>query len=233
MTNISKCLAVLATVASLAFLGVVSLSSVGGPNYEAEINDPALKGVLFVKNVDEATGKVTWSAKSQPTTGSADGQIVKDDKVLADAILKAHQRVQQMQSQRSKELDDLKDRRKKDIEEAKRLYAIDIKAMDAREAELKKQLAAQEKVLRDLKAEIIATRDKSLKKKDETKRRKNDIRRLGHLIAELQADRERLLVQQKKLEVLIESIRGTNLRLKQRHDQLIRRTTDSKAAVAP
>lgn len=233
MTNISKCLAVLATVASLAFLGVVSLSAVGGPNYEAELSDPTLNGVVFEKNLDEATGKVTWSAQSQPTAGAADGQIVKDGKVLPEVILKAQQRVQQMQSQRIQQLDKLKDQRTKQIEEAKTYYKIDLQAMAAREADLKKQLTARQKELQQIKSQIIATRDQSLKKKLEVKRRQNDIRRLGHLIAELQADRQRLLVQQQKLEVLIETLQGTNHRLRQRRQQLIERTSAGKNAVAP
>jgi chromosome segregation ATPase len=233
MTNISKSLAVLATVASLAFLGVVSMSAVGGPNFEAEISDPTLNGVYFEKKVDESTGKVTWSAQSQSAPAGGDLQIVKDGKVLADVILKAQQRVQQLQTQRAKELDDRIKLRKLQIEEARRLYATDIQAMAAREAELRKQLAAQQKKLEEVKAERDATLDKSLQKIKEKKRRDNDIRRLGHLIAELQADRERLVAQQNKLQVLIETIRGTNQRLRERHQQLLERTTASKAAAAP
>jgi chromosome segregation ATPase len=234
MTKISKCLAVLATVASLAFLGVVSLSAVGGPNYEAEISDSTLKGVLIEKNIDESTGKVTWSATTASSKpGASDGQIAKDAKVLPDVIIKSQQKVQQQQSQKIKDLEARIDQRKRDIAEANRLYPVDLKAMDDRIASLEKQLAARHAELTNLKNDIIAKRDGTLKKKKEVERRQNDIRRLGHLIAELRADRERLAVQQKKLEVLIETIRGTNRRLEQRKRQLIERTTSSKAAAVP
>ncbi|MCH8830129.1 MAG: hypothetical protein IID45_11190, partial [Planctomycetes bacterium] len=60
MTNISKCLAVLATVASLAYLGVVSVSVVGGPNYDANFDDPNLSDVKLTKKVEEETGKANY-----------------------------------------------------------------------------------------------------------------------------------------------------------------------------
>jgi len=233
MTTISKCLAVLATVASLAFLGVVSLSAVGGPNYEAEISDPVLTGVLIEKNIDDETGKVTWTASTSSTGAGSDGQIAKDAKVLADVVVKAHQKVQQQQSEKIKDLDARIDRRKQQIEEANRLYPLDLKAMDDRIAALEKHLASRQAALSKLKSEVIATQDETLKKKKEVERRQNDIRRLGHLIAELRADRERLAVQQNKLEVLIDTIQGTNRRLEQRNRQLNERTTGSKAAAVP
>ena len=241
MTSFSKCLAVLATVASLAFLGLASLAAVGGPNYEAETNDPSLADVVFEQKRNEETGQVTWSAQSRlpipvdpnnPASAYEQKSISQDEKVLAKVLIESHAFQKKQQTQRKQYLDAQITLRIKQIAEAKSMYKIDKVAMELRIKTLTTQLAVKHAALKTVLAAIVTTREDELKKRNEAKRRRSDIRRLGNLIKELQADRQRLLVQQSKLTKQVETVEGDNRRLLRRNLQLKKRIAKSAGTVA-
>ncbi|GAB4142722.1 MAG: hypothetical protein Tsb009_13240 [Planctomycetaceae bacterium] len=241
MTNISKCLVVLAAVASLAFLGVVSVSSVGGPNFEAQFEDPTLSGIAFSEKMDEETGKVTYSAQTRrkrpsdpnnPNSEYVEKKIETDSKVLPRVLIKAREFVAQEQKLREEELDlaingGQKNNRpviglKKKIENAKKLIAMDIQAMEKRLTDLKTQFEAAYKTLEGLNAQAVTAATDTLSKRREAKRRRQEIERLRNQVEDLKADQFRLLEQKRKLEVLLVRLVGINERLERRRQNLIK-----------
>lgn len=231
MTTISKCLTVFALVACLAFLGVVSVSSMGGPNFEAHKSDPSLSGVFFTVTVNEETGVVTHSAETRrklptdpqnPNSDLAPKSIEKDSKVLGRVIIKARQYVKQDQQEREKAIDEQIVKRTAQIKEAKELLTIDKKAMDDRMASLDQLLKTTQKSLVDLEEAAVQSRTKTLAKEREAARRKQEIDRLRNQVEELIADQYRLSEQLGKLQNTLNQLDSFNATLKARRDSLIR-----------
>lgn len=241
MTNFSKCLAVFATVASLAFLGIVSVSAVGGPNYEAELESDALRGLTFEKKVNEETGKVTWSARTNlprptdpnnPNSPVQEKVVDQDSKVLAKTLIKSYALVNQEQSDRLAALEKQIKSREQSIAEAKQLIEIDMKALDARIAGLQTLKAQSEAALKTIQDGVADSQQKDAKKRAEAKRREDDITRIQNQITEMIAEKSRLDTQKSKLEVLKEELQLTVQALQRRNNLLRKNATTSGATSA-
>lgn len=225
MTNVSKCLAVFAAVASLAFFAVVSLSAVGGPNYEGDLDDPVFSDYAFTRNVDDATGKVTWKAESRlkrgdPGNPNAEFQtkaIGQDEKVLAGLLIKALRDKKQQQSEQLTQLDDQINALKTRIADAKKDEATDRQALESRIQGLNTRIEQARKQLLDLRDATNKKTLEDVKKRNEAERRSQDIKRIRNQIEIVVADRERLVQQKRKLEVLLEEMEGTVRRLRERN----------------
>jgi hypothetical protein len=248
MTNISKCLVVLATVASLAFLGVASVSSVGGPNYEAQFDDPTLESIAFTVKVDEETGKRTYSAQTRrkrrepnadpkkPPGKFADKNIATDSKVLPHVLIEARKFVQKEQKAREQALDDVINGRKADaqkglsalvpmqkkIDDAKRMIKVDIAAMETRLKGLNQKFKAVYASLVALNTKAVTSTFEASKLRVIAKRRRQEIERLRSQVEELKADQFRLIKQKQKLEVILVRLQGINKRLARRQAALLK-----------
>lgn len=236
MTTISKCLTVFALVASLAFLGVVSVASIGGPSYEGHLTDPSLSSIDFETTMNEETGELTYSAATRrkvptnpddPNSELAVKSIAKDSKVLADVVVKARQFVARQQQQKEEALTQKITRRQQQIDEAKRLLAVDKKALEARLASLDTLLKTTQKTLEGLEQQAVDTRTKVLAKEREAARRKQEIDRLRNQVEELIADQFRLQQQVVKLENILVRLREINSRLERRKQVLIQQGAGS------
>lgn len=229
ITTLSKCLTVLATVASLGFLALVSLSAVGGVNFEGQLDEPEYSDFIFTKSTDETTGEVRWKAETRleryqepGNRASAFGKQVaaENAKVLPAVMIKALQMTQRYQQADLAELDqkikDLKQR----ISDAEQSIQADRTALEKRIEGLIAALARKNQQLAETVRTINETKGNDLKKRQEAERRRIDIERLNNQIGILRADRERLLAQQQKLLVLLEELRGTVRLLQQRRNVL-------------
>jgi len=229
MTNVSKCLVVFFVVASLGFLAAVSISAVGGPNYEGELDDPEFSQFTFEKSIDEATGEVTWTAVTDKEMYSVPGDprsefgrqtAAENTKVLPAAMIKALEMTQGYQRVRIDELDSRIESLTTKVAEAKQANGADLKALQARLDGLIEELERKNKELAAVQADIADTKLKDLKKREEAKRRRDDIERLKNQIDILEADKVRLDEQQRKLVVLLKQLDGTVRRLRDRNRQL-------------
>ena len=233
MTNISKCLAVFAMVACLAFLGVVAVSVVGGPNFEAQLSDPGLSGILFTRNTDQDTGKVTWKAQTRrhhltdESNPNAPKVIANDAKVLPQVIIDARKFIETEQGMKEEQIDKEIAERTRMIAEAKRLKSIDVNAMEKRLEDLNKKLQAKHDALDGLAKLAVDAAAKAHKSRLESKRRREELERLRKQAEELIADRERLLVQKKKIEILLVPLQGNNERLQRRRQRLLKQGTNT------
>ena len=96
-TIISKCLAVFTMVASIAFLGFVGATAIGGPNWNVE--SQKLIGCVFKKD-GESAGSWSVKARRPSQTFSASNAL------LPEAIVKARGQLKQEQQAELKTISD-------------------------------------------------------------------------------------------------------------------------------
>lgn len=241
MTNVSKCLAVFATVFSFAFLAVAALSYIGGPNYEGELDAPVFDDYTFTKDVDGATGKLVYKAESrlrrptgdQPNAEYQTKVIAQDEAVLPKVLIQTLRDKKQQQTDEMKELDDLITDVEAQIALAKKAMEVDRAAMESRIAGLEKQLTNANQALLDVKEEINKTQLDEVKTLNRAERRRQDINRIRTQIEIARADKERLDAQERKLTVQIEELDGDLHLLKERNQLLNKRLPQSTTATEP
>lgn len=241
MTTIGKCLVVAMTILALAFLGFVSVSMVGGPDFQAHLDDETLQGYAFTSEVDEVSGKVKWSASARrprPTveqgrvTGYEEVSIEADTPLLASAIVKARKDLKQQQDEQIAALEqridghtDAQGRKipglRQQIDHARALQQADLKAMEARLDELNQVLEAAHEEVNRLSRELIRASEEVVRKRGEARRRREEVDRVQHQIKEVQADIYRLTEQRKTLEDTLVRRRGIADRLERRRQQLL------------
>lgn len=229
MTTFSKCLAVLALVASLAFLGIVSVSAVGGPNFEAQLDDPEFSAYVFNKEED-SEGKVTYSVETKkkrlqdPNNPASAFEIQKvssgNAKVLPQVMIDTLNAEMRHQQARIALLDKRLANLKQTLAAVKAATAADYKAVQARISALNDAIAAEAKKLSDLNKKVATTQDETRKKAVEAVRRLQEIKRLKNQVEILKADKVRLDQQQTKLEILIKQMQGEVNAAKERNEQL-------------
>lgn len=228
MTTVSKCFVVFALVASLAFLGVVSVSAVGGKNYEADLNEPEFSAYAFTKTEGD-DGKVTYSAETRlvrpqdPNNPAGPVDIKKvatNEKVLPQAMIKVLDNESRYQSARLQQLEAERVDLDKKLKAAQAAIAADSKAVQQRLAGLTDAIKNAQTRLSELNKKIVKAEDDARKKQREYQRRQDEIARLENQVEILKADKVRLDEQLVKLNVLEKQLQGEVNAAKQRNDQL-------------
>ncbi len=217
MTQFSKIFVLFSVVASLLFLGVVSVSRLGGINWEAEArgrteNDPINK-YQFPSSGGEFP---TYTATNVITDEAAGGS----SPILAKKIIDARKDILAKQKPILEQQETLIAKLEADHAKAKKAITTDIEAIKKRQADLEAQLKdVQQKVA---KAQELSATDSAdaLKKQEEATQRRLDVYRLQNELKELRADRFRVEMQLKRVEDALARLKGKTLLLEERNQQL-------------
>lgn len=236
MTTVSKSLVVFTIAASLAFMGFAAATRQGGPNYQAQLNDPILKDYVFESATDANTGQTTYSVKKrrpdQPGEGGQMTQqvLASNVPVLADAIIKARTNLRAAQQAERQELTgeiegfEEGGRRvpglRQRIERARAEIAQDIEAMTRREAQLVDELQRLQEVIGRLTEAAQNETNTALQLRTLATRRREDVFRLTSQLKELQTDKYAAEAQREKLDDLLTRVQSQVDRLQRRNEQL-------------
>ena len=235
MTIVAKCFTVFALVASLAFLGVVSVSAVGGKNFEADLNNEEFEGYAFTAT-EADDGKVTWSAetrlprRSDPKNPASKLEIQKvanNKKVLPQAMIDVLNAEQRAQTNKISSLDTRITAMTKKLTAARAAIAADQAAIKKRLDALSLAVAAATKQKSDLSSQQTKTLDEATKKQLELKRRLEEIARLEDQVEILKADKVRLDEQLIKLAVVEKQLQGELNAARSRNKQLKQNSSSS------
>lgn len=231
MTNISKCLVILALVASLAFLGTISVSMVGGPNFETAFNEPALDDVFLEKKVDEETGKATYTVQTaikrpsvadNPDSELASKYIDKDSKILPQTIIKAHEFITKGQKVTEEELDQEIKHFIAKISAAQQHIKTDQVALELRVKVLGKTLIDTYTKLEEINRQAADAATQTLTKMKIAEWREQEIQRLRSQVNVMKAEQYRLQEQIKKFRLNLVELEGINELLLKRREQLLK-----------
>lgn len=210
MTKFAKCLVVFAVGASFAFLGFAWVSMMGGPNWEAEA--AALPGYEFVKG-DDGHWKVTDRATGQAIT-------VNPATVRAAAILAARKDRADKEEAEAKALGPLTEKYKKELAEAQKFNAADVKAMEARVAQLNTQLQELNTKILALSGDVVKKSQDAQAIRTEATKRREDVFRLTRELSEIRTDHARSEQLERKLRDQLVRLDGLIASLESRNKQL-------------
>lgn len=229
MTSLGKCLVVVAIVISLAFLGVVGMSWIAGPNFEAELGDPAFSDFHFTKAVDDE-GKATWSAETRlqryrdpsKRTGKFEIQKVQgaNAKVLPSVMMQALKDEKTWQTARKTNLKSQLDALKKKIAAAIAANAADRQAAIKRLEGIDKRIQQLAQTRLNLSTAMRKNLTEVEVARGTIKVREEEIERLTSQIDILKADKERLETQLRKLQVALKELQAEVVRLEDRNGDL-------------
>ncbi len=218
MTTFSKVLAIIASVACVAFLGFVAVATLGGANWEAEMKAADLKDYVF----DRSDGEVpTWSAKRIVP----EEEVAGSTKIAAQVVAQMRQDLKTRQEKESASLDDGIQEIQARLKEAREVIALDEPAVLKRLNELQQELNGINTKIDDVTKAGQQMAQQAKETQDEATKRHEDVRRLTAELEQLRTDRFRALEQQRILRDHLVRIRGTN-------DELDRRNKDLKASGA-
>jgi predicted RNase H-like nuclease (RuvC/YqgF family) len=209
MTTIAKCLVVFAVFASFAFLGFAWVNMMGGPNWDAEA--ASLPDYTILKNGDK------WTVTER--VGNATVSVPRAS-VEASAVIAARDDLQKKQQA---EIDRLKKQTKvyKDrTAEIKKLNEADVKALEARVAELHKQLEGLNAKVLGLSNDVVKRSQEAQAIRTEATKRREDVFRLARELREIRADNYRADELQKRLRDQLVQLNGVELALETRNKQL-------------
>lgn len=213
LTTISKCLAVFTVVASLTFLGVAVIATASGPNWAGELDE--LPQFTFTKTVSE-TG-TTWGVKSR-----VDEDFSKNG-ILPEVIVAARSRLKQDQEAELGELRRQTDAVSVRLKQYKEWIATDLKAVDARVAQLKTDLTDINQQIIDKTTEGTKLAEETSQVQVDTETRRQEVIRLQAQLKEIRADKFRADEQKKRLVDLLARVTGNIDRVDRRNRQLRKR----------
>ncbi len=229
MTKIGKVLCVFVLIISLAFLGVASVTVMGGVNWRVE-RDTVTGDYVFDKAVGETT---THSVKAR----RGDRALASGTKSLAAVVIKAHD---DMVVQRNKQIQDLQAKTKLTNDEKdfwEQPLEIDKESMTARSDKLAVELATIREQIDGISKKNIELVQGTQKTLTTNESRREEIYRLLSQLEEIQTDLFQIKEQQKRLRSLLVRTSGVVGRLKRRQQQLVKagargQYEDDKAAPA-
>jgi predicted RNase H-like nuclease (RuvC/YqgF family) len=209
MTKFGKCLVVFAVGASFAFLGFAWVSMMGGPNWDAEA--AALPEYTIEKSADK------WTVKER--VGGAAVSVPRST-VEASAIVAAREDLQKKQEAEINRLQ----QETKDFQaataEVRKFNAADVKALEARVAELNGQLEGLNTKIMNLSNDVVKRSQEAQAIRTEVTKRREDVFRLTRELREIRADNYRADDMQKRLHDQLVQLNGVELALKSRNKQL-------------
>jgi hypothetical protein len=233
MTTISKCLAVLISVASFAFLGFVTALVAGGPNWAVKMNDlTEAYGYQFERSTGETP---TWSVKAGTKQASV---TAGSSPIAAQAVIAAHNDLKQKQQTEIDLLDaEIGTPQNPGLEERlgqiKKDMAADLAALEKASQKLTGEIEQIDKQISDENDQAIKQAQDTIKVQQTAQLRRDDAARLRNQIAETQADAFRYDVQRKKLADQLVRIQGSIERLEKRRQRLIASGAVLPKKVAP
>ncbi len=212
-TNVGKVLSVVTAVASVIFLGFVSVAVFGGPNRAGEARQ--IEGYTFTRTPATDTQSPQWTVTKHVGEGNFQPSPVIEP-VMVAALKDKHNEEQQ-------ELNDLQARvspLEQQISAAKTTITADLAALDARMQEL-------EAALQDKRDEVQATAEQVEMKAIEVQKvelrieaRREDVLRLMAEVDELRTDNFRIREIQQQLQDLIQQLDASLDRTQRRQNQL-------------
>jgi predicted RNase H-like nuclease (RuvC/YqgF family) len=209
MTTIAKCFVVFAVFTSFAFLGFAWVSMMGGPNWDSEA--AALPDYSIQKTGDK------WEVKERVGGGTVN---VPRASVEASAVIAAREDLQKKQQAEvdllTKETKAYKDQ----TAEIKKLNAADVKALEARVAELHQQLEGLNTKVLGLSNDVVKRSQEAQAIRTEATKRREDVFRLARELKEIRADHYRADELQKRLRDQLVQLNGVELALESRNKQL-------------
>ena len=180
MTKLSKILCVALLVGSLAFLGVASLTTMGGVNWRVE-RDELTGAYVFDKAVGETT---TYSVKAR----RGDRALASGTKSLAAVVTKARADMVAQQDNQIKDLQAKTEQRGKEKAFWEKPLQIDQAAMTARSDKLDVELAAIRKKIDAISKKNIELVQGTQKTLTTNESRREEIYRLVSQLEEIQID---------------------------------------------
>jgi chromosome segregation ATPase len=209
MTKFAKCLVVFAVFASFAFLGFAWVAMMGGPNWDAEA--ASLSDYTIQKSGDK------WTVTER--VGGASVNVSRAS-VEAAAIIAARDDLQKRQKAEIDRLTSETKEFKAKAAEIRKLNAADVKALEARVAELNQQLEGLNTKILSLSNDVVKRSQEAQAIRTEATKRREDVFRLTRELKEIRADNFRADEMQKKLRDQLVQLNGVELALEIRNKQL-------------
>ena len=215
--NLGKVFVVLTTFFSVAFLGFSFAARIAGTNWKGEAD--SLEN-YYVETVPVDKSRPTYTVKDKVT-----GEPVKaGSKLLPEVILAAYtheitqlnDKIQALDAKPDTNLVKIKEKQ----DEIKAHQKQDLKAIEAREEELKQEFEKLAKTIVDLSVEGDKVGQEALGVWEEGKLRREDVARLRNHLEELEVDQFQSLEQKKRLQDELSRLRGVLARLQRRNVQL-------------
>ncbi len=213
--NLGKVFVVVTTFLSIAFLGFSFSARIAGTNWKGEAD--SLEN-YYVETVPVEKSKPTYTTKDKVT-----GEPVKPgpgSKLLPEAILAAYTHEITKLNDKIQALEPQPEQIKKRQEEITAHQKQDLKAIEAREEELKQEFEKLAKTIVDLSVEGDKVGQEALVVWEEGKLRREDVARLRNHLEELEVDQFQSLEQKKRLQDELSRLRGVLARLQRRNVQL-------------
>ena len=211
--NLGKVFVVLTTFFSVAFLGFSFVARIAGTNWKGEAD--SLEN-YYVETVPVDKSRPTYTVKDKVT-----GEPVKaGSKLLPEVILAAYTHEITQLNDKIQALEPQPDQIKKRQDEITAHQEQDLKAIEAREEELKQEFEKLAKTIVDLSVEGDKVGQEALGVWEEGKLRREDVARLRNHLEELEVDQFQSLEQKKRLQDELSRLRGVLARLQRRNVQL-------------
>jgi chromosome segregation ATPase len=225
VTALGKTFVVFVTVVSLIFLGFAAITTIAGPNFQAE-HVKAMPDYIF----ESAPGEeVTWAVKNRRRMGDKQaGETIKTGaKSLAEVVLAARRFHSTYQKNYLDELTQTKASLSQQLEDAKRFITKDLEALQRREEELNQETERLRQQLKMVSDDYIAKAQQAQSISRDAAKRREDVARLTNQLAELRTDHYRVVEQQRKLRNVLVQLEGRVVRGEQRRESL-QATLDGK-----
>ena len=211
--NLGKVFVVLTTFFSVAFLGFSFAARIAGTNWKGEAD--SLEN-YYVETVPVEKSRPTYTVKDKVT-----GEPVKaGSKLLPEVILAAYTHEITQLNDKIQALEPQPEQIKKRKDEITAHQKQDLKAIEAREEELKQEFEKLAKTIVDLSVEGDKVGQEALGVWEEGKLRREDVARLRNHLEELEVDQFQSREQKKRLQDELSRLRGVLARLQRRNVQL-------------
>lgn len=211
--NLGKVFVVVTTFLSIAFLGFSFAAGIAGTNWKGEAD--ALEN-YYVETVPVDKGRPTYTVKNKITLEP----VKAGSKLLPEVILAAYTHEITQLNDKIQALEPQPEQLKKRQEEITAQQKQDLKAIEAREDELKQEFDKLAKTIADLSVEGDKIGQEALAIWEEGKLRREDVARLRNHLEELEVDQFQSLEQKKRLQDELSRLRGVLARLQRRNVQL-------------
>ena len=211
--TMSKCLTVFVAAASLAYLGIAAVSTAGGPNWEAKLNE--LPEYTFQQSQGETP---IWSVKTRMS--GEDVRSRGDFRKLPTAIVAARGHWKARQQKRIDELQSVQRRDQAKLTEAKQLIEVDLQAIENRFSQMAAELVDLQREIAEKVDEGIRLAEATQVVQADTNKRREEVFRLQRELEEIRTDKFRVLALERKLRDRLVLLESNIDRLERRNRQL-------------
>lgn len=213
MKLLGKILVIFTVAVSLAFLGFVGATNIGGVNWNAEMQSDDLGDYVFTP---ATPGTTTYSVRSRDATK----QFSKSGESLAAVVVAARDQKVKNQQQEVGALDQQIEAAKAQLASAEQTIPLDIAAIGKRIEEIKQQQAAMQAQIDELNNQAQQQAQLAYNTRAEASKRRDDVVRLQAQLDELRTDRQRAEDLREKLERRLIEYQGQLASVTRRNEQL-------------